>query len=73
MLELIQGYEDVRNFWKQSNPFVPNKIVLGINHCYYFPLPMALFILQNLKEILQWIHNYHNAPILGPKWYIYLK
>ena len=34
---------------------------------------MALFIVQNLKEILQWIQNYDDAPFLGPKWSIYLK
>ena len=72
ILELIQGYEDVSHFWDQNSPFVLNKIVLGINHCYYFHLPMALFIVQNLKEILQWIQNYDDAPFLGPKWSIYL-
>ena len=49
ILELIQNY--VRHFWGQNSPFVLNKIFLGINHCYYFDLPMALFIVQNLKEI----------------------
>ena len=73
ILGLIQSYEDVRHFWDQSSPFVLNKIFLGINHCYYFHLPMALFIVQNLKEILQWIHNYDDAPFLDPKWSIYLK
>ena len=73
ILELIQNYEDVHHFWDQNSTFVLNKRFLGIKNCYYFHLPMALFILQNLKEILQWIHNYHNAPFLGPKWYIYLK
>ena len=29
---------------------------------------MALFIVQNLKEILQWTQNYDDAPFLGPKW-----
>ena len=27
---------------------------------------MALFNVQNLKEILQWIQNYDDAPFLGP-------
>ena len=72
ILELIQNY-DVRHFWHQNSPFVLNKLFLGINHCYYFHLPMALFIVQNLKEILQWIQNYDDAPFLGPKWSIYLK
>ena len=44
ILELIQSYEDVRHFWYQNSPFAINKIVLGINHCYYFHLPMAFFI-----------------------------
>ena len=71
-LELIKSYEDVRHFWYQKSPFAMNKIVLGINHCYYFHLPMAFFIVQNLKEILQWIQHYEDAPCLGPKWSIYL-
>ena len=73
ILELIQSYEDVRHFWDQNSPFDLDTVFLGINHCYYFHLPMALFIVQNLKEILQWIQNYDNAPFLGPKWSIYLK
>ena len=72
ILELIQSYEDVRHFWDQNSPFALNKIFLGINHSYYFHLPMTLFIVQNLKEILQWIQNDNDAPFLGPKWSIYL-
>ena len=34
---------------------------------------MALLIVQNLKEILQWIQDYDDAPLLGRKWSIYLK
>ena len=67
ILELIQGYEDVGHFWDQNSLFVLNKMFLGINHCYYFHLPIALFIVQNLKEILQWIQNYDDAQFLGPK------
>ena len=55
ILELIQSYEDVCHFWDQNNPFVLNKFFFGINHCYYFHLPTALFVVQHLKEILQWI------------------
>ena len=69
ILELIQSYVDV----DQNSPFALNKLFVGINHCYCFHLPMALFIMQNLKEILQWIQNYDDAPFLGPKWSIYLK
>ena len=50
ILELIQTYGDMRHFWDQNSPFVLNKKFLGINHCYYFHLPMALFIVQNLKK-----------------------
>ena len=47
--------------------------VFGINHCYYFHLPMALSTVRNLKKTLQWIQNYDDAPFLGLKWSIYLK
>ena len=73
ILELIQSYADVRHFWDQSSPFVLNKTFFGINHCCYFHVPMALFIVQNLKETLRWIQNYGDAPFSGPKWSIYLK
>ena len=73
ILELIQSYEDVRHFWDQNSPFVLKKFFFGINHCYYFDLPMILFIVQNLNEILQGIQNYDLAPFLGSKWSIYLK
>ena len=48
ILELIQNY-DVRHFWEKKSWFVLNKFFVGINHCSYFHLPMALFIVQNLK------------------------
>ena len=73
ILELIQSYEDVRHFWDQNSPFFLNKNFFGINHCYYFHLSMALFTVQNLKEILQWFQNYDDPPFLGPKCSIYLK
>ena len=38
---------------KQPICLEPN--FFGINHSYYFHLPMALFIVQNFKKILQWI------------------
>ena len=52
ILELIQSYEDVRHFWDQNSPFALNKSFLGINHCYYFHLPMAVFIVQKVKQNL---------------------
>ena len=70
--ELIQSYEHVRHFWGQKSPFVLNNF-LDINHCYYFYLCMAVFVVQNLKEILQSIQNYDDAPFFDPKWSIYLK
>ena len=48
-------------------------IFFYINHCYYFHLRMAFFVVQNLKEILQSIQNYDDALFFGPKWSIYLK
>ena len=73
ILGLIQSYEDVHHFWNKNRSFVLNKFFWGINYCYYFHIPMALFIVQNLKEILQWIQNYDDPPFLGSKWSIYLK
>ena len=73
ILELIQSYVGVRQFWDQNSPFALNKLFFGINHCYCFHLTMALFIMQNLKEILQWIQNYDDAPFSGPKWSNYFK
>ena len=73
ILELIQSYEDMRHFWHQNGPFILDKTFLVINHCYYFHLPMALFIMQKLKEILQWIQSYDEAPFLGPTLSSYLK
>ena len=73
ILELIQSYENLHHIWDQNTPFVLNKIFFDINHCYYFHLPIALFSVQNLKEILQWIQNYDDAPFLVQKCSIYLK
>ena len=72
ILDLIQSYEDMRHFLRQKQTICSEQFFLGINYCYYFHLPMPLFIVQNLKEILQWIQNYDHAPFLGPKWFIYL-
>ena len=43
ILELVQSYVDVHHFWDQNSPFALNNFFLGINHCYYFHLPMAFF------------------------------
>ena len=63
----------MRHFWHQNGPFVLDKTFLVINHCYNFHLPMALFIVQKLKEILQCIQSYDEAPFLGPTLSSYLK
>ena len=73
ILVLIQSYEDVRYFWDQNSPFVLNKNLFGINHCHYFHPAMALFIVKNSKEFLQWIQIKDDALFLSPKWSIYLK
>ena len=31
---------------------------------------LSLFIVQNLKQFLQWIQSYEDASFLGPKWSI---
>ena len=50
-----------------KEPICPEQKNFRINHCCYFHLPMALFIVQNFKKILQWIQNYDYAPFLSPK------
>ena len=52
---------------RPKQPICPEQNSFGTNHCYYFHLSVALFIVQNLKKILQWIQNYDYAPFLGPK------
>ena len=48
-------------------PICPEQNVFGTNHCYYFHVPLALFIVHNLKKFLEQIQNYDDAPFLGPK------
>ena len=73
ILELIQSYENVRHFRNQNNPFVLNKFFLVQTIAITFIYLLALFIVQNLKNCLQRIQNYYDAPFLGPKCSIFPK
>ena len=72
ILDLIQSYEDVRHFWDKNSPFALNKNFLVKTIIITFIYLLALFIVQNVKKILQWIQNYDDVPFLDPKWSIYL-
>ena len=65
----IQSYEDMP-FSGPKWPICHDQKNFGTNHCYYFHLSLALFIVQNLKKFLEWIQSYEDAPFLGPKWSI---
>ena len=69
ILELIQGYEDVRHFWDRNSPFALNKNFCGYKPLLllsstYGPFHCAKFK-RNLEE-KEWIQNYNDAPFLGP-------
>ena len=68
ILELIENYEDVRQFRDQNGPFVLNKNFLVQAIVITFIYLLALFIVQNLKKFLQRIQSYEDAQFLGPKW-----
>ena len=70
ILELIESYEDVRQFRDQNGSFVLNKNFLVQAIVITFIYLLALFIVQNLKKFLQQIQSYEDAPFLGPKWSI---
>ena len=72
ILDLILSYEDVRHFWDKNSPFALNKNFLVKTIIITFIYLLALFIVQNVKKILQWIQNYDDVPFLDPKWSIYL-
>ena len=61
-LEPIQSYEDV----PFSGPFVLNKILL-VQTIITFIYLLAIFIVQNLKQLFQQIQSY-DAHFLGTKW-----
>ena len=57
------------HFCAQNGPFALNTFFYT-NHYYHLHLPVALFIVQNLKKFLQWIKTYKDVPFLGPEWFI---
>ena len=61
------------HFRAQNGPFAMNKIFLVPTIIIIFIYLLALFIVQNFKEFLQWIQSYEDVPFLGSKWSIYLK
>ena len=58
------------HFWAQNSPFVMHKIFLVQTIIINFIYLLALFIVQNLKKVLQRIQSYEDAPFLGLKWFI---
>ena len=52
---------------EQNDSFVMNKFFLVQTIIITFIYLLALFIVQNLKKILQQIQSYMDAPFLGPK------
>ena len=58
------------HFPAQNGPFVKNKKFLVQTIIITFVCLLALFIVQNLKKLLQRIQSYEDAPFLDPKWSI---
>ena len=56
---------------KTSHLLWTNVLVQTIGTTFIYLL--AIFIVQNLKKLLQRIQNYGDAPYLGPKWSIWSK
>ena len=61
------------HFWAQNGPFVMNKIFLVQTIIITFIYLLGLFIVQNLKKFLKWIHSYEDAQFLDLKWSICLE
>ena len=57
------------HFRAKNGPFVKNKFFL-VQTIITFVYLLGLFIVQNLKKILQQIQSYEDAPLLSPKWSI---
>ena len=55
------------HFWAKNDPFVLNKIFLVQIIIITFIYLLALFIVQNLKELLQQIQSYEDVPFFGSK------
>ena len=60
-------------FLGPKQPICPEQNIFWYKPLFLLSSTYGLFIVQNLKEILQWIQNYGDAPFSGPKWFIYLK
>ena len=58
----------ISHFGVQNGPFVLNKKFLVQTIIIIFIYLLNLFIVQNFKKFLKWIHSYEDAPFLGPKW-----
>ena len=58
------------HFQAQNGPFVKNKNFLVQTIIITFVCLLALFIVQNLKKLLQRIQSYEDAPFLDLKWSI---
>ena len=71
-LELTQTYED-KPFWAQNGPFVLNKICLVQTNIITFIYLLALFILENSKNILTADWELWGCAIFGIKQNIYPK
>ena len=57
------------HFRPQNGPSVLNNFFFGINHYYYFHLPIGPFHYEKFKKIL----TADPDPFLGPKWSIWSK
>ena len=57
-------------FWPQNGPFIRKIIFFVQTITITFIYLLSLFIVQNLKQFLQWIQSYEDASFLRPKWSI---
>ena len=53
----------MKDFRVQNDPFILNKTVLVQTIIITFISLLALFIVQNFKNILQWIQNYEMSHL----------
>ena len=60
----------MNNFFAQNGTFVLHKFLLVQTIIITFSYLLALFIVQNLKKLLQRIQSYEDVPFWGPKWSI---
>ena len=64
---ILQNFK--KNSWADLELFAMNKIFLIQTIIITFIYLLALFIVQNLKNFLQQIKSYEDAPFLGPKFF----